>query len=99
MINFKIKDNFSTGLGIGFFAITGIYFLLTAIDLIICRLYERPFFVRQDSKQLLILATVMILFRNQIKDGHIELAKGIYLAIFCSAILYLVHKKTNLALW
>ncbi|MBK9399344.1 MAG: hypothetical protein IPN36_00380 [Bacteroidetes bacterium] len=99
MKKFKLKDNIFVGILLGVFALLSLYFLLTAIDIVFLNYADRPFFIRPDSKQLLLLATLIILFRNQIKEGEIELAKGFFLTLFCSVLLYLVQKKTNFALW
>ncbi|MBK7888336.1 MAG: hypothetical protein IPJ86_13955 [Bacteroidetes bacterium] len=99
MKKFKLKDNIFVGILLGAIALLSLYFLLTAIDIVFLNYADRPFFIRPDSKQLLLLATLIILFRNQIKEGEIELAKGFFLTLFCSVLLYLVQKKTNFALW
>lgn len=99
MRKFVLKDTLLNGFLLGITSIVGLYFLLSGLDIIALHTIGRCLFIKPDAKQLVILTTLIIAFRQQIKKDEMEKGKGLFLALFISAMLYMVQKKTNFATW
>lgn len=99
MSKFHFKDRFMVGFLMGSVSITVLYFILTGIDHSFEHFLGRPLFTKPDAKQLIILTTLIFLFREQIKGEELEKGRGLFLALFISTMAYLFYKKTNFALW
>jgi len=94
----KFPDSgFLRGFCSGILLITGMYGMLKVIDMLILYALDRPLFIRQDSLQLMILATLALLFREQFKKGSFQSGSGLFLATFLSAMGYLMFRKYNFA--
>ncbi len=94
-----LKDNFGTGVVAGIVFIGSLYFILSGIDAIFLSRYNRLFFIKADTKQLLILATSVILFRHQIKSDRMAFGKGFFLSVFFISMAYILQKKVNFTTW
>lgn len=99
MIKFFNKDHLLPGFIAGITLISVLYFFLIGIDKIFEYYFSRPLFIKEDAKQLIILATIIVWFRKHIKGGTIGFGSGVFMALFFGTLMYLFQKKTTFAIW
>lgn len=99
MSNWLGKDSVLSGFLFGAFVIAGLYMFLKWLDNLIHMWWGRPLFTKPDALQLIILATLTVVFRQKFKTERMENGKGVFLATFLATMAYFVWKKTNFAGW
>lgn len=99
MNNPLTKDTLISGIMLGGVVIVVFLLVLKMLDYAVSSLLDRPLFTKPDALQLIILATLVIMFRQRFKTGSFENGKGLFLITFLATMAYLVWKKTNFATW